>query len=380
MATSYAKINPDIMVWARERARLSVPVLASRMNVTEEKLGAWERGEQPPTFKQAQRFASRTHIPFGYLYLKQPPEELLPLPDLRTVGGRQPQRPSSELIEMAQIVLRRQEWYTEYLRDQGGKANPNVGRFSVQASVAVVVQDMRLVLDVPAHPERGTWEDYLRLLIGKIEDAGILVMRQSFLRHYTRPLSVDEFRGFAIADPLAPVIFINQADAPSARLFTLIHELAHVWIGQSGISDASPDSSRREEVFCNAIAAEFLVPEEEFLANWQGDQDWQVTVGELASRFKVSTWVTARRALTLRKISRDDYLRYIHQIQAEYRNREKRQGGPTYYRTQKGHISETFSRALVSEALSGRVLLRDAGSLLNMKPYRITAFAKELGL
>lgn len=380
MATTYARINPDILTWARERAQLSVSALASRLKVPEDKIDAWERDEQPPTFKQAQDFAAKTHIPFGYLYLKQPPEETLPLPDLRTVGGRHPDRPSPELIEMAQIVLRRQEWYAEYLRDQGVGRNLHVGRFSLNSDILEVVEDMRQVLGVPAHPERGDWEDYLRLLIRKIEDVGILVMRQGFIRHYTRPLSVQEFRGFAISDPLAPVIFVNQADAPSARLFTLIHELAHIWIGKSGISDASPDTHRREEVFCNAVAAEFLVPEAEFEAHWRDADDWKENLPVLEAHFRVSTWVIARRALTLGRITRDEYRNYVDDLLEQYRKREKSQGGPTFYRTQKGQISETFSKALVSEALSGRVLLRDAGNLLNMKPYRITTYAKELGI
>ncbi|WP_323846005.1 XRE family transcriptional regulator [Microbulbifer magnicolonia] len=380
MATTYASINPEILTWARERAQLSVSALAVKMKVTEDRVHAWERGEQPPTFKQAQDFAAKTHIPFGYLYLKEPPEERLPLPDLRTVGGQHPKQPTPELIEMAQIVLRRQEWYAEYLRDQDVERNPHVGHFSPNSSVAEVVQDMRRVLGVPPHPERGNWDEYLRLLIRKIEDAGILVMRQGYLRHYSRPLSVEEFRGFAISDPLAPVIFINQADAPSARLFTLIHELAHIWIGQSGISDASSETHRREEVFCNAVAAEFLVPETEFLAHWENTENWKDNLPVLEAHFRVSTWVIARRALTLGKITRDEYRKYVDDLLKEYRNRKKSQGGPNFYRTQKGQISEAFSRALVSEALSGRVLLRDAGNLLNMKPYRITTYAKELGI
>lgn len=380
MATSYARINPALLTWARERAQFGVPVLASRLKIPPERLEAWERGEQWPTFKQAQDFASRTYVPFGYLYLREPPEETLPLPDLRTVAGHRPERPSAELIEMAQIVLRRQEWYAEYLRDQGVERNPNVGRASVVNNVLDVVRDMRRVLDVPAHPERGDWEQYQRLLVRKIEQAGILVMRQGFIRHHTRPLSVQEFRGFAIADPLAPVIFINLADAPSARLFTLIHELAHIWLGQSGISDASPDSHRREEIFCNAVAAEFLVPEEEFQTHWRVLENWRDNLPPLEAHFRVSQWVIARRALTLGKIGREDYQRYVAELLERHRNREKSGGGPTYYRTRKGQVSEAFSRALVSEALSGRVLLRDAGNLLNVKPHKITTYARELGL
>ena len=266
------------------------------------------------------------------------------------------------------------------MRDQGVARNPNVGRASVAANVLEVVRDMRRVLGVPAHPERGDWEEYQRLLVRRIEQAGILVMRQGFIRHHTRPLSVQEFRGFAIADPLAPVIFINLADAPSARLFTLIHELAHIWLGQSGISDASPDSHRREEVFCNAVAAEFLVPEEEFQGHWRVLDNWRDNLPPLEAHFRVSQWVIARRALTLGKIAREDYQRYVAELLERHRDRERPSGGPTYYRTRKGQVSEVFSRALVGEALSGRVLLRDAGNLLNVKPHKIATYARELGI
>ncbi|NQY84337.1 MAG: ImmA/IrrE family metallo-endopeptidase [Alcanivorax sp.] len=380
MATTYAKINPDILSWARERAQLSVSVLARKLGVNEKSVEAWERGDKRLTFRQAQQYAAKTHVPFGYLYLKCPPKEQLPLPDLRTVGGQRPQRPSAELIEMVQIVLRRQEWYAEYLRDQGAERNELVGRFTIQSGVHVVVQHMREALRVPAHPTRGTWEDYFRLLVQRIEEVGILVMREGFIGHYTRPLSVQEFRGFAIADPLAPVIFINQADAPKARFFTLIHELAHIWIGRTGISDASPRTERQEEVFCNATAAEFLVPGKEFEDQWRDLENWRDNLPELEAHFRVSTWVLARRALTLQKISADEYQRYIRELQEEHRNRERENIPMSYYQGRKGHVSQTFSKALLSEALSGRVLLRDAGRLLGMKPSNLAKYAKELGV
>lgn len=380
MATAYANINPDILNWARERSQLSLAVLADKLKITEDKLEAWESGDNPPTFKQAQNFAAKTHIPFGYLFSRTPPDEELPLPDLRTVGGEQPQRPSAELIDIVQIIIQRQQWYLEYLKDQGLDEAPHARRFNMRTPVITIVNDMRLTLGIPAHPTRGSWEDYFRLLIHKIEDSGILVMRQGDMGHHTRPLSVAEFRGFAIYDPIAPVIFINQADAPSARLFTLIHELAHIWIGQSGISDAKPTTQRQEEILCNAIAAEFLVPENEFEQHWRELEDWRENLPVLEARFHVSRWVLARRAQSLGKTTIQQYQQYVDDLREQYRRRERTPGGPTYYAAKKGHISERFSKALVSETLSGRMLLREAGKLLGMKPHNITKYAKELGI
>lgn len=381
MATAYAKINPDILSWARERAQLSFSALAEKLGISEERLESWEDGEKPLTFRQAQTFASKTHIPLGYLFLRQPPQEPFPLPDLRTVGGEQPQRPSAELLDMARIVLQRQGWYHEYQGEQEAEPNPVVGRFGLKATVTEIVGDMRMTLGIPAHPERGSWEDYNRDLIRRIESVGILVMRQSYIGHWSRPLSVSEFRGFAVADPLAPVIFINTADAPSAQLFTLIHELAHVWLGKSGVSDGDPASHRREEVLCNAVAAEFLVPEKEFNPMWQdGLESWRDNLAPLEAHFRVSKWVLARRAQTLNKITLQEYRQYIAELLERHRQREKSGRGPTYYRTRHSQISDKFSQAVVSEALSGRLLLRDAGHLLGMKPNHISKYAKELGI
>lgn len=381
MAVAYAQINPANLRWARERAQLSEAALAKKLRVEEQKLIAWELGQARVTFKQAQDFAKQTLIPFGYLFLNIQPVENLPIPDLRTIDNEHNPRPSAELIKMVHTIIERQEWYKDYLhQEQRLDRNPYLGRFTTQQPASAIVADMRNVLHIPTHPERGSWEDYYRDLIKRIEDVGILVMRQGDLGHYTKPLNVKEFRGFALFDPLAPIIFINQADAPSARLFTLIHELAHIWIGQSGVSDAKPNTNRAEEVLCNAIAAEFLVPADEFLTHWQELPDWQLNLPVLEARFHVSRWVLARRALTLQKITQQQYQSYIDSVQRDYRDRERTDGGPTYYRTHKVQVSERFAKALVSETLSGRVLLRDAGKLLDMAPSKIQRFATELGI
>lgn len=379
MATAYAQINPNILLWARERAQMSANVLAKKLSVSTDQLDAWEKGDKPPTFKQAQKFADKTHIPFGYLFLTIPPKEDFPLPDLRTIGNEAPRKPSTELIDMVQIVLQRQQWFLAYLKQQGIGDNPHIGHFNTSSSVNEIVHSLRKTLGVSLYPDRGKWENYFRILVKRIEDVGVLVMRQSYIRHHTRLLSIKEFRGFAIYDQIAPVVFINQADAPSARLFTLIHELAHIWIAKSGITDAEPNTTIDEEILCNAVAAEFLVPAEEFLKYWDGDRNWEENIPILERHFHVSKWVIARRAQSLQKISITQYQEYIDHLYEQYK-KYKSNNPISPYRIKKGQASERFSKALVSEALSGRVLLRDAGQLLGMAPGKIGNFAKELGI
>ena len=376
-----ANINTDMLTWARERSGISVPDFARRCGISEERLREWESGERKLTFNQAMRFAEKAHVPFGYLFLAKPPEEVLPIPDLRTLEGQGVQRPSAELLDLVKLMMQRQEWYREYLQQHFAEANPYVGRASYSDSVESIVEDIRACLGVEPHPTRGKWDDYYRDLVQRIESLGILVMRQGNLGHHSRPLNVDEFRGFAIVDEYAPIIFVNHSDALGARLFTLIHELCHIWIGQSGISDGNTNTHRQEEVLCNAVAAEFLVPAQEFRALWQHDSEsWEDNLPPLEAHFHVSTWALARRALTLNFISEQEYGRYIFEQKMRHEQR-KGSGGPTYYQTKKAQISRQFSQAVVGEALSGQLLLRAAGELLGgIKPGKIETFARELGV
>lgn len=382
MATAYANVNHDILNWARQRAQLSAAVLAQKLQVTEAKIREWESGDLSPTFNQAKKFAKQTRIPFGYLFLATPPQEQsLPLPDLRTVENEHRGQPSAELRDIISLAKQRQEWFLEYAKDNGFDSLPFAGKYTVKSSVKEIVSDMRSVLGIPAHPSRGSWEDYFRDLVNRFETSGVLVMRQSNLGHHSRSFSVSEFRGFALFDTVAPVIFINQADAPSARLFTLVHEASHIWIGESGISDASPATEYQQEVLCNAVAAEFLVPEEEFEQHWIEYDDWQQNIPTLKAHFHVSRWVIARRAQSLGKITLNQYRRYIAALRSEYQQRDTQGGtGPSYYRYRPGQISKRFAKSIITEAMSGRVLYRDAGKLLGIKPGNIHKLAKELGL
>jgi transcriptional regulator with XRE-family HTH domain len=217
---THALVNPNLMTWSRRRAGLTEAELAESITVSEDKVLAWEAGESKPTFRQAQKWASIAHIPFGYLFLSEPPKETLPLPDLRTPGGATPAAPSVDLLDTVRDVLRKHAWYSDYLKDQERAPLPFVGKFSIAASIADVVADIRAVLGVFGPPHRQGGDEYLRQLIAAADAAGILVMRSGMVGSNTRrKLDVGEFRGFAISDQFAPVVFINIADAPAARLF-----------------------------------------------------------------------------------------------------------------------------------------------------------------
>ena len=372
-----AFINPVILSWSRQRAGLSKAQVAKGMTIKLERVTEWEGGQSLPTFNQAQKWAAIVHVPFGFLFLKAPPQEQLPLPDLRTVGGALPDKPSLNLMDTVRDVLRKQDWYLEYLKDHERSPLPFVGRFNSRSSIKDVVADIRRVLGVTDDFARLGYDDYVRALVSGAEHAGILVMRSGVaLGNTHRKLDVSEFRGFAISNAMAPVVFINSADAPAARLFTLMHELTHIWIGSTGVSDGGSQSTRQEEAFCNAVAGEFLAPELVFRAHWDSDVYWEENLLPLAGLFRVSALVIARRARDLGYINSDQYGAYYRRILQVYRDKEG--SGGDYYRTAAVRNSTRLSKAVLAEAQSGRILLRDAGKLLGVQPAKLKAYGMKL--
>lgn len=374
---THALVNPSLMSWSRLRAGLTEVELAKSLPVKTDKILEWEAGESQPTFRQAQQWASLAHVPFGFLFLKAPPQDVLALPDLRTIGGVAPTRPSIDLLDTVRDVMRKQAWYLDYLKEQEHPPLPFIGRFSTTSTVTDVVADIRKTLNVDGLPVQQSGDEYMRQLISAADSAGILVMRSGMVGSNTRrKLDVGEFRGFAISDKLAPIIFINIADAPNARVFTLLHELAHLWIGSSGVSSVSPSSNRKEEAFCNAVAGDFLVPEQPFRRMWRAVENWSTLLPELSATFHVSRLVVARRACDLALISTTAYSEYYRAELEAFR--QKKGTGGSFYRSAGARNSKRFSRAVLSETLSGRLLLRDAGKLLGVQPAKIRTYAEKV--
>lgn len=371
-----AFINTKMLTWARERANLSTSYIALKMKKDPELIERWENGTRPITFNEAQKFADLTHTPFGCLYLDEPTVETLPIPDRRTVGSRDIDV-SAELRDTLSDVMIKIDWYKEYSIESGLDTVELVGKYNKNTAYTTLVNELRHKLRVTIPPRSGKWEDFFSTLIKEVERNGILVMKNGVVKNNThRPISVDDFRGFCIADKRAPVIFINNNDAKSAQLFTLIHELSHLMIGESAISDLAYQAKSSEEVLCNAVAAEYLVPESIFKEQWVRTEDWEENIPHLINIFKVSRWVVARRALSLGYIRDDEYLSYVRRI-----NDKTPGGGGSYPRTQKGRISETFAKAVVTQALEGKLLLREAQRLTGIRPSKLNEFAqKELGL
>ncbi len=388
-----ALINPGILRWARERARIGPDRLAKSASVTPERILRWEEGIDKPTFKQAQEIARKLHIPFGYLFLSHPPEEKLPIPDLRRIGDHPIGEISADLFDLLADTLYKHDWYRDYLIEQGEEKLPFIGRFDPDADPKKIAADMTTTLSLTLADREGvrSWEQFYDLLVRRAETAGIWVMRSGIVANNThRSLEIDEFRGFAICDDLAPLVFINGNDAKAAQIFTLVHEMAHLWIGKSGISNIPLDRpvnghGNDSEKICNAVAAEVLVPEKPFLKKWE-EKIWQEehspedTISGSAAFFRVSTVVIARRALDLGLIEWPLFVDFYQRQKEKWQKRREEQGGGNFFKTLPVRYGRRFTEAVVRSTFDQSLLMRDAGRMLNISPSRIQPLADQIGV
>ena len=363
-------VNPELLHWASHRSGIAQEDLAAKFK----KLPEWESGKTQPTLKQVEAFARAVHVPVGYLFLSQPPEESLPIPDFRTFTGQAVTRPSPNLLDTIYTCQERQSWYRDFVRVSHQSELDFVGSVTVDASPETVAAEMRQTLgfDLAARRKCPTWTDALRLFIHQADEVGVLVMVSGVvLSNNHRRLDPAEFRGFALSDHLAPLIFVNGADTKATQMFTLAHELAHIWLGASALSNpgVAPRSVfRREEVWCNAVAAEFLVPLTTLRPGLQEDEPLPDTMSRLARLFKVSTLVILRRLLDANWLTRERFdTAWTQEIEhLRPRAQMNSNGGGDFYRTTLARVSRRFARALVVSTLEGQTLYRDAFRMLGV--------------
>ena len=384
---STAFITPRLVRWARQRVQATHERIASKLRVDPRRVAAWEQGEERPTFKQAHDLADCLSVPFGYLYLSSPPVEKTPLPDLRTLTGKRPKKLSPEFSDTLDDIIRKQEWYREYLKEEGRSHIDFIGRFAVGDDVKQVAGDIQRVLGLSdeLRDEASTWEDFFTALVRQCELKGILVFRNSVVGNDNyRHLSEKEFRGFAIADDLAPIIFVNGQDSKTAQIFTLVHELAHLWIGQSGISNPNlrtrtSHPGNDTERYCNRVAAEVLIPESDFLQSWKDDIATEENLRELSKAYKVSTSVVLRRAYELDVLGYGEFLRLLKIYEARWRRiRAKKQDGGDFHNILLARNSSTLTKVLLEGTLEGRFSPRDAARLLGIRASTVEKIGEAL--
>ncbi len=382
-ARSPALITPALAKWARERAGTSQRKIAERLKTRPELVASWETGESRPSMQQAEKLARTLNVPFGYLFLPDPPEEKLAVPDFRTPKDARLRAPSPNLTDVLNDALLKQQWYRDFLLEQGSGPRSFVGSRTIFINLQTIADEIRSALGLTDKLRKGcsSVDDFIRRLSAHAESFGVLVLRSSVVgNNNKRKLSPEEFRGFAISDEYAPVIFINGADYIGAQVFTLAHELVHIWIGASGVSNPSLEDERDQtEQFCNKVAAEILVPASEASQLWNSQLSDKVNLRALARTFKVSSLVVLRRALDLNKIGYETFFQLYAEQRKDFEEaqaRKKPSEGGDFYATLGVHNSKLLTRTIVASALQGRTLYRDAARLLNVQVPTIFGIAE----
>ena len=374
MSTRVENINKEIIEWAIIRNGNSLEEFYAQNPMVE----SWIKGEKNPTVKQLENFTHKVHVPFGYMFLPKPPNETIPLPFFRT-GKKNTNKVSLNVFHTIQIIQDRQNWLTEYLEELNFPDLDFVGKYSIKNSYIEIVNDIRnvLKLELDWASRHNKWEEALDYLTNKIEEAGIIVTYNGIVGSNThRVIDVNECRGFVLVNNKAPFLFINSADAKAAQMFTIIHELAHVWLGKSaGFDNANLlPADDPLEILCDKVAAELLVPEIYFLKKWETTQDFKY----LSRIFKVSPIVIGRRALDLNLINLKYFMDFYNNYMSYFKtNKDKQSSGGDFYATTKKRISLRFAAFVNNAVKENKLLYRDAYRLTSMKGETYNKFINE---
>ncbi|WP_274571980.1 ImmA/IrrE family metallo-endopeptidase [Neisseria leonii] len=319
---------------------------------------------------QADKLIKMANIPFGFLFLKQPPSENFgkpSLPDFRIVQDSEPL--SADFYTVLSDINDKVDWYRDYLSqtDRLPENLPFVGKFSLKNTAEKIAADIAETIGYDVTERRKLSKDgYFSYISSLLEQVGILVFKNGIVGSNThKKLNVCEFRGFAIADKQVPAIFINGADAASAQLFTLLHETAHIWLGVSGVSNPDPTNENKTEQLCNRVAAEFLVPSSEFTSAWKSETSIEENLERLARQFHVSKYVIVIKAYQNKLITLQEW----RKIRQEVLSTPKKEGtGGNPYANIPLRNSKRFTQTVLRAAMGKEILLREGAKLLNTTP------------
>lgn len=376
MAIVRIPISNEVLLWAMEQSDKELDEIKSKFAIDK-----WLKKEREPTFKQLKDLSNQLHIPFGYFMLKSPPKEDTTLLEYRTIKTKGVTKPSRNLLDTIDDMKRKQAWMRDYLFENGYNKLKYVDSISKDGDPNQNVNHIRNKLNLSENWHRNTNDrretfNYLRK---KVSDIGILVMQNgTALNNTHRSLNVNEFRAFALVDDYAPLIFINSTDTLSGKIFSLLHEVAHIFFGVNSLyNDTSyyneDDYADDIEIYCNRIAAEILVPNISFRVKWKANTDigLEQRIVQIANTYKVSEIVIARRALDNKMINKRDYYEVVNNVLEKLENNlDKRSsgGGGDFYTTAQSRLDHNFFKILANDVRRNRTT--------NTTAYKLTGLSR----
>jgi Zn-dependent peptidase ImmA (M78 family)/transcriptional regulator with XRE-family HTH domain len=386
-----AYITPNVLKWARESARMTEETAAAKVSVTVDKLKEWEAGITQPTIRQAQTLAKTYKRPFALFFLPEVPRDFQPLQDFRKSGSK---TLTTSSIFIIREIQQKQTWISDINSENQEEKLAFVGRFSINDNPQTVAKDILNTLKI--NPVSYKTDNPIKEWIDAAETNGIFVSRTSFI-HSRLKLDSEELQGFAIADPHAPFVFINSDDWNAPQLFTLVHELAHIWIAETGISnEVEPDLKHKDkfhpaELFCNEVAANALMPREIVLSLDSTSFQTSKNVFKVAKQLGVSSFALLVRALNLNIISTPTYQKLKNQADIDYaeylkreaekkakQNENNKSGGPNYFLLQLNRNSRLFTQTVLDAFRGGFIEPTLASNLLNVQVNKFPKLESQL--
>lgn len=369
-----ARVKPELIRWVRKDAGLSVTDAAKKAGTTEAIVRQWEEGTLQPTIRQLRLLANAAKRPIAIFYLAEPPWKFTALRDFRRLPGDPVAGQSPALRLAVRLAFERRQVALDLATDLDATPPPLPIRASLGEPVGEVARRVRDLLGVSVEDQRRWSGEYNALNHWRraIQDLGILVFQ-------ARGVEVDEMRGFSVAEEPMPVIVLNARDAPNGRVFTLFHEFCHLLLRKGGICDLRGHESRRPEdsaieVYCNAVAAETLVPRRDFVRSplvrdHPGGADWRETeLRSLAKDFSVSWEVVLRRLLDTSQISRGIYRDRREAMLAAYRaTRSAQTGFVTPDVAAVTNLGQEFVKLVLVSYYQDRITSRDVSEYLGVR-------------
>ncbi len=383
------QVNPDILSWARESAGLSrdeavakLPINAAYGKTPAERLEELESGVRSPSRPMLVKMAKLYRRPLVAFYLPKPPRQGSRGTDFRSLSGVRPAGVDAGVQALVRQILARQSVLRDILAEDEAPEVPFVGALKLDDGEEAALNLAREVLgDSPASQAASPTEAFEKLRAA-VHEAGVFVLLKGDLGSYQTALDTETFRGFALADPVAPFIVINDNDARAAWSFTLIHELVHLFLGDTGISGARARPGNQVERFCNDVASAFLLPEEalDALGPHRLDSDELVRrIEAVAKTHNVSRALVAYRLFRAGRIDRRSYRRLVSDFQTLWRQRKEQRreaaratdGGPSFYTVRRHRVGSALLEAVKRSHLAGDLATTGAALVLGVKPTQV---------
>ena len=392
MSRVEALVTPEVMKWARESAGLTLDEAATKIGRPQHEIAQWESGELRPSIAQARKACEVYRRPLAVFYLPSPPEDFDTLRDFRKLPRGVVRTYSSMLRRIIRTAVEHQNWVRDFLLSERMSPLPFVGSETTDTNpeeLALAIREA-LGVDLTSQQRAASREAALSLWMMHAEKNGIFIFRHGLI-------DLEECRGFTLADPVAPFVYLNSGDALAGLLFTLAHELCHIWIQESGVSnsadsgDFASSDDAKIEVFCNAVASEVLLPNEAFNSEWaktSSESDLKTRIRHISGLFKVSEETVARKLLEQSRLSqagyrslRQEYQNRWEEIQTMRRKRLRESpGGPSYYLTKVTSNGYAYTQTIISAYRSGSVSGRDAATLLDAKVNHLDRLGDTAGI